>query len=92
LVAARFARPGCGEVLGLWNRLRFEAARVGQKDHRRREDAGAAKEGGVVLLPFLRVAGAGRKAAAGRGPKVRRDVISLPRPHLARRRATRADR
>jgi tetratricopeptide (TPR) repeat protein len=93
LVAARFARPGCGELLGLWNRLRFEAARVGQKDHRRTEDAGAAREGGVVLLPFLRVAGAGRKPApAGRGPKVRRDVISLPRPHLARRRARRADR
>lgn len=91
LVAARFGRPGSAELRGLWNRFRFEAARVGQEDHRRTEAAGSAREGGVVLLPFLRVAGADRKPAAS-GRSTRRDVISLPRPHLARRRAHRADR
>lgn len=88
LTAARFANPGSGAVAGLWNRLRFEAARVGQEDHRRKEAAGSAREGGVVLLPFLRVAG-------GKGVRrkaTRRDVLSLPRPHLARPRVSRADR
>ena len=91
LLAARFLRPQCGEVAGLWNRLQFEAARVGQEDHRRKDAAGSAREGGVVLLPFLRIAGVSRKPAGGR-PTTRRDVISLPRPHLARRRLHRADR
>lgn len=91
LAAARFANPRSGEIVGLWNRLRYEAARVGQEDHRRTDAAGSATDGGVVLLPFLRVAGSDRTPARA-GRSARRDVISLPRPHLARRRAFRADR
>ncbi|MBX9625402.1 MAG: hypothetical protein K2X82_16470 [Gemmataceae bacterium] len=89
LTAARFANPQSGAIVGLWNRLRFEAARVGQEDHRRKEAAGSAREGGVVLLPFLRVAGAKGTRRSASGRTTRRDVISLPRPHLARQRANR---
>ena len=77
---ARFLRPACASVAGLWNRVRFEAARQSQRSHRGAQDAHAAREG-RPLLPFLRVVGA---SEAWRG-----DVVSVPRPHLARLRATR---
>lgn len=77
---ARFLRPSCASVAGLWNRVRFEAARQSQRSHRGVQDAHAAREG-RPLLPFLRVVGG---SEAWRG-----DVVSAPRPHFARLRATR---
>jgi len=77
---ARFLRPACASVAGLWNRVRFEAARQSQRSHRGVQDARAAREG-RPLLPFLRVVGT---SEAWRG-----DVVSAPRPHFARLRATR---
>jgi tetratricopeptide (TPR) repeat protein len=77
---ARFLRPACASVAGLWNRVRFEAARRSQRSHRGAQDAHAAREG-RPLLPFLRVVG-GTEAWRG-------DVVSVLRPHFARLRATR---
>lgn len=89
VVKARFVRPRCAVVAGLWNRVRFEAARLGQRVHRGAQDARVAREG-RPLLPFVRVVRGDEPAAPAAG--YRRDVISLPRPHLARLRATKADR
>jgi hypothetical protein len=85
LVKARFLRPGCAAVAALWNRVRFEAARHGQRSHRGAQDARAARDG-RPLLPFVRLV---RDEAPAADAGWRRDVISLPRPHLARLRATR---
>ncbi|QDU23628.1 hypothetical protein [Urbifossiella limnaea] len=79
VLKARFLRPACASVAGLWNQVRFEAARQSQRSHRGAQDAHAAREG-RPLLPFLRVVGA---------EGWRSDVVSAPRPHLARLRATR---
>ena len=84
LVKARFLRPACAVVAGMWNRVRFEAARLDQRSHRGAQDARSARDG-RPLLPFLRLVGDEAPAEDG----YRRDVISLPRPHLARLRATR---
>lgn len=77
---ARFLRPACASVAGMWNRVRFEAARLSQRSHRGAQEARAARDG-RPLLPFLRVVGG---SEAWRG-----DVVSVPRPHFARLRATR---
>jgi hypothetical protein len=89
LAKARFLRPGNRELAGLWDRVRFEAARVGQ-NKRNTQDAGFAREGDIVLLPFVRVVGSGAGKAAG--GVIRRDVMSKPRPHLPRLRRSKADR
>ncbi|HEX4610891.1 MAG TPA: hypothetical protein VH092_22060, partial [Urbifossiella sp.] len=89
LVKAKFLRPRCAAVAGMWNRVRFEAARQTQRSHRGAQDARTATEG-RPLLPFVRVVREERPAVVGTDS--RRDVISLPRPHLARLRATKADR
>lgn len=75
----------------LWNRVRFAAARAGQRNTRRQQEAVAATDGDRVFLPFLRVMGSdpGRKSGAG---IIRRDRLSVPRPHFTRLRATKSDR
>jgi len=65
-----------GELAALAERVRFESARTGQREAtRHRQDAEFARDGGRVVLPFVRVAGGG---------VVRRDVVSRPRPHFPR--------
>jgi hypothetical protein len=73
-----------GELAALAERVRFEAARCGQRETtRHRQGAEFATDGGRVVLPFIRVAGGGA---------VRRDVVSRPRPHFPRLRTGKADR
>lgn len=91
LTTTRFLCPRNPEVLRLWERTRFETARVGQGYTRSTQDAGFATEGDVLILPFVRVVrpDASGKTSTGR---VRRDVVSLPRPHLGRLPSQKADR
>jgi hypothetical protein len=88
---ARFLCPGNREVAGLWERTRFEAARVGQR-RRNPQDANLAREGDLVLLPFFRVVGVGAGPRAPGGGSIRRDLVSTPRPHLPRLLGMKADR
>ena len=90
LVQARFARPHDPTVKAMWERVRFEAARTGQRTARRTQEARPATEGAFRSLPFVRLVGGSPRPAAT-GERVRRDVISLPRPHLARLGFTKAD-
>lgn len=82
---AKFLRPRCAAAGGLWDRVRFETARVGQRTGRGAQDARAATEG-RPLLPFVRLVR--DSAPAG----YRGDVLSMPKPHFPRLRATKADR
>jgi hypothetical protein len=78
LTRARFLGRGAAgrELAALDERVRFEAARAGQRGTtRHRQDAEFATDGGRVVLPFVRVAGGG---------VVRRDGMSAPRPHFPR--------
>lgn len=91
LAAARFLRPNHPELAALWERTKFEAARLVQKtaakgrtDTRFAQDAQLARDGGRVLLPFVRIADG---TGGARGGQVRTDVVSFPRPHLGRLRA-----
>jgi hypothetical protein len=94
VVKARFLNPRSRELGALWERVRFEAARKGQHERRgttrHRQDAEFATDGGRVVLPFVRVADAGKKSVGG--GIVRRDVVSLPKPHFPRLRVRKADR
>ena len=107
LVAARFLRPGDGELSALWERVKFEAARLGQRESakaaklekfentRHAQDAHFAREGDRVILPFVRLADdtdPSKAAKGATGGTVRRDGASFPRPHLARLSARKADR
>jgi tetratricopeptide (TPR) repeat protein len=87
ITKARFSCPGNREVSRLWEQVRFEAARVGQTRGRSTQDAGPARDGGVQLLPFLRVvhSSTGRKT---RLANMRQDAFSLPRSHVSRLRAS----
>lgn len=90
---ARFARPRCAVVRGLWNRVRFEAARVGQRNTSQKQDATLATDGDPYTLPFLRPVGTEpAREPADAGDTVRRDVLSFRRPHFDRLRVGRADR
>jgi Flp pilus assembly protein TadD len=79
LTKARFLGPANGtvrELAGLDERVRFEQARARQGGAtRHRQDAELVRDGGRVVLPFIRVAGGG---------VVRRDGMSAPRPHFPR--------
>jgi hypothetical protein len=93
VTAARFLCPGDRDLAALWGRVRFETARQARRGRRgatrQRQDAEFAKDGGRVVLPFVRAVGGVKSAEGG---TVRRDVVSFPRPHLARLRARNADR
>lgn len=98
LTKARFLRPGDRELVSLGERVRFEAARSEQRKFREqrqttryRQDADFATDGGRVVLPFVRVMADG-ESKAGQGGEVRRDVLSLPRPHFPRLKTGKAER
>jgi len=85
-----------GSVRGLKflnERIQFAIARRGQRGERgttrHGQDANFARDGGRVVLPFIRVA---TETPARTAERVRRDVLSLPRPHFPRLRSRRADR
>jgi hypothetical protein len=100
VAAARFARPASGDLAALWELVKFESARAGQRRARREnardaQDAPFATEGDRATLPFLRVVDDTDPSPAGRGfggGTVRHDVASFPRPHLARLALRNADR
>ncbi len=90
LAKAQFLRPNHPELAALWERTRFESARLAQQkaakgrdDTRFAQDAQLARDGGRVLLPFVRIADGTGSAGALRG-SVRTDTVSFPRPHLGR--------
>jgi hypothetical protein len=80
------------ELRSLSERVRFVAAKREQRGERgttrHGQDAGFARDGGRVVLPFIRIA---PTEATRVGERVRRDVISLPRPHFPRLHSRRAD-
>jgi len=80
------------ELRALDERVRFAAARREQRGERgttrHRQDAEHARDGGRVVLPFIRIA----RATTSNGSAVRRDVVSIPRPHFPRLRSRKADR
>jgi Flp pilus assembly protein TadD len=84
---ARFLCPANRELDAIREQVRFENARRRQQNERSKQDAPFATEGEFVLLPFVRVVGGSGRAKAG---VIRRDRVSMPRPHLAR--LHRADR
>lgn len=105
LAAARFVHPRDLELAGLWERVKFEAARLGQRERakvqklrenaRYAQDAHFATDGDRVTLPFVRLADGTEPSKAPKGSvggTVRRDGASFPRPHLARLGLRRADR
>ncbi len=107
IAAARFQHPGDGELAALWERVKFEAARLGQRELARAaklektrentryaQDAHFARDGGRVTLPFVRLADTDPSPAqkGAAGGTVRHDAASFPRPHLARLNARKADR
>jgi len=79
------------ELRSLGERVRFIAAHREQRGERgttrHGQDAEFARDGGRVVLPFIRV-------AAENPPRgnCRRDILSIPRPHFPRLRLRRADR
>jgi hypothetical protein len=81
------------ELRLLSERVRFAIARRDQRGERgttrHGQDAEFARDGGRVVLPFIRVA---TETPAQKGEQVRRDVISLPRPHFPRLLSRKADR
>ena len=81
------------ELRSLNERVQFAIARRDQRGERgttrHGQDAEFARDGGRVVLPFIRVAA---ETTARNGEQVRRDIISLPRPHFPRLRSRRADR
>jgi hypothetical protein len=90
LTRARFLCPADRELVALVERVRYEMARHEQgRTTRRRQDADPARDGGRVVLPFVRVDRTDEAPAAG--GTVRRDVFSMPQPHFPRLRVRRAD-
>lgn len=89
LVKARFLRPADRTVSGLWERVRFETARLGQQAARSTQDAAIAMDGESSVIPFVRVVGAG--SHQGPSSTIRWDSYSKPRPHVARFRSARSD-
>lgn len=87
---ARFLRPADRGVTAIGQRVSFEQARHEQgRTTRHRQGADLARDGGRVVLPFVRVT---RTEAVPGAGAVRRDVVSLPKPHLPHLRVGRADR
>lgn len=104
VAGARFVQPASGELAALWERVKFETARLDQRaaakktreNARYAQDAQFATEGDRVTLPFLRLADDTDASKAGRGTAgggtVRHDAASFPRPHLAPLAVRKADR
>lgn len=88
---AMFLRPANRELQTLRDRARFAAAASRQRHTRRAQDAQTARDGGVAVLPFIRVVRPTEGAPTGDGT-IRRDLVSKPQPHFPRLRVTRADR
>jgi hypothetical protein len=88
---AMFLRPANRELQTLRDRARFAAAASRQRHTRRAQDAQTARDGGVEVLPFIRVVRPTDGAPTG-GGTIRRDLVSKPQPHFPRLRVTRADR
>jgi hypothetical protein len=95
LTQASFLNPGNRELVSLRERVRFEIARKNQRETRgttrHRQDAAFARDGGRVVLPFVRLV-AETKTGASAGGTVRVDVVSMPQPHFPRLRVRNADR
>jgi hypothetical protein len=80
------------ELLNMSERVRYEFARqVQRKTTRHRQDAELATDGGRLVLPFVRVRSTSTKRPGSSKGHVRRDVVSLPKPHFPRLRVRRAD-
>jgi hypothetical protein len=81
------------ELRTLVERVRFASARRDQRGERgttrKGQEAKLAREGARVVLPFIRVS---TETKPRKGEIVRRDVVSLPRPHFPRLRSRNADR
>lgn len=90
LYRARFLNPRNSELKTLSCRLSFEWIQHRQRrTTRHRQEAEFAKEGGRVVLPFIRVnRPISQVWLAG---KTRRDVVSLPQPHSPRLGVRRVD-
>jgi tetratricopeptide (TPR) repeat protein len=91
LAKAMFACPGSAVLKVLWERVRFERTAKEQRQTRRVQDATSATDGGVAVLPFIRVVRETDEAPNG-GGTIRRDWSSRPQPHLPQLRVMRADR
>ncbi|MCI0702266.1 MAG: hypothetical protein L0241_14380 [Planctomycetia bacterium] len=101
LAKARFLCPGNRELAGLWERMKFETARLEQRKlvkidaiTRHAQDAQFATDGDRVYLPFVRLAddsSTSPNGKAGKGGTVRRDLASFPRPHITRLHIRKAD-
>jgi hypothetical protein len=95
VTAARFRSFGTvtlRELNTLAERVRFETVRCEQRETTRyRHDAELATDGGRAVLPFISVTREPRAADEAAPLGARRDVLSMPRPHIARLRAHRAD-
>jgi len=80
------------ELRTLLERVRFDLARRCQRGVRGTtrlgQEAGIARDGARVVLPFIRVA----KELPNRVGSVRRDVVSFPRPHFPRLLSRKVDR
>ena len=88
---AMFLCPASRELKTLRDRVRFAAACSRQRHARRAQDAQLARDGGVAVLPFIRVVRPTDGTPLG-GGTIRRDLVSKPQPHLPRLRVMRADR
>jgi predicted Zn-dependent protease len=92
---ARFLNPNHTMIQGLQERVQFEVAGKKQRKlgriTRHRHDADFAREGGRVILPFIRLVGSD-SVCGNNGGSARRDRISIPRPHFNRLGVRRADR
>src|SRR5579872_1003705 len=88
----RFDTAKNREVVALLERVRYESARCEQRETRRQwQDARFATDGGRMVLPFNReVTKKGRSSKAQSGESIRRDVVSLSKPHFPRLRKRRA--
>ncbi len=95
---AQFLRPGHPELAAMWERTKFERARLTQRqgaktrgNTRYAQDAPFARDGDRVLLPFVRIADGTSAKSSVPGGTVRTDAVSFPRPHLGRLRIGKAD-
>ena len=89
---AQFSLSRSTQFPSLMGRVSFELARARQRKSRSLQEARLAREGATDLLPFVRIANleAGERHAGA--STIRRDTISLSRPHLTRFHCSKADR